>query len=539
MQVHLSSRLLAALLFTALGCPGEPKDDDPVWTDDSAEPAPDTGCEDPRTWYEDGDGDGFGAEAVEACTQPEDAVRKDGDCDDEDNSVYPSATDVCDDGLDADCDGGDDACPEAGSLANAAVKVHATGQSDDAGRHMDAGDLDGDGATDVVVGEMWADGYRGGAYLLYGPVPTSGSFDDLAVEVSGGAGSYEGGRTVGIDDVDGDGLDDLLLGAPDASGYDAVVFFGPVADGQDFSDADVRTSCSADVECGHGGDLADIDGDGVADAIIGAGEERNGGDQTGSVYLLFGPLESEDLDLRADHDAELAGTVAGTETGRVVVAGGDIDGDGIGDVLITSGDDSAGGPSAGAVYVVLSPIVESRSLDDAEAKLLGASAYGYAGEAIAMGDVGGDGLSDAIVGAFGTNSGDGAAQILFGPLDGTLSLGDAECTLRGDSGESFGIAVSARDLDGDEADELLVGAGENSETGRGAGAAYLFAGPLSGSYEATDAALTLTGEARRDGAGYGVGFADLREAGEIDLLVGAPGESTGDASAGALYLVRP
>ena len=529
------SALRSGLLLAVLSACNTEKHhaDDSGW-----DPDPDTGCDSPRAWHPDADGDGYGAEAlVEACISPDGYVTSGSDCDDGDADVHPGAAEICEDGRDGDCDGEDGVCVVEGSLASADLKLTGAVRGADAGRHMDVGDLNGDGAEDLVVGEMWARSYQGGAFVLSGPLDESGSLADLGVELSGGAGSFEGGRSVGVGDVTGDGLDDVLLGAPDASGYDAVLFFGPVVAPMEFAEADVLTFCSSAVECGHGADVADVDGDGVMDAIIGAGEERTGGSQTGAVYLLFGPLGTAELDLREEADARLSGATAGTETGRVIASGQDLDGDGISDLAITSGDDATGGPQAGAVLVALGPVEEDRSLADAEAALYGSGAYALAGEALCLGDLDGDGLADVIVGATGAAGGAGAVAAVRGPATGDRSLSEAELIVTGDGDEGLGSAVAARDVDGDGAAELLAGASSNREEGRGAGAAYLLWGPLEGALDSADAPLRLLGEARKDSAGAGVGFGALLADDTVSVLVGAPAESSGADAAGALYVL--
>ena len=241
--------------------------------DDSDVPV-DTGCPGDTTtstWYPDADDDGFGdaAGALDACEAPDGYVRRaddcddadpnanpdgredcngkdddcngsvddavdldrDGytsascagdDCDDGDEEIYPSAPDSCGDGIDSDCDGEDLRCSYDGDLAHASSKLYAEGNSDDAGRHMDVGDLNADGVEDAVVGAMWAYGYQGSAWVVMGPVPSGTStFGDAAYELVGGSGSYEGGRTVVIGDVNGADVilvDDLIATGGTAEG---------------------------------------------------------------------------------------------------------------------------------------------------------------------------------------------------------------------------------------------------------------------------------------------------------------------------------
>lgn len=129
----------------------------------------DTGADtatDPDTGPMDGDGDGDGFTVAD-------------DCDDDDAAVFPGAGEICEDGVDNDCDDGDATCRAAGSygLAAAAAKLYSDEAGFDAGRHVDAGDIDGDGIDDVVVATKEADGNEGGAYVVLGPFVGTDTLD--------------------------------------------------------------------------------------------------------------------------------------------------------------------------------------------------------------------------------------------------------------------------------------------------------------------------------------------------------------------------
>jgi len=573
---------------------GQPKDSETgviTSPDDSDSVVAETGCQDSDeelpVWYYDSDQDGYGSitDAISACEAPIGYIATSGDCDDTDATVNPiatetcnsvddncdsqvdegfdadvdgysstacvdgtdcddadatvnpGATDTCGDGIDADCSGEDERCPYDGDLADADAKRWAAERGDDAGDHLDVGDVDGDGIEDVVVGAMWSDGYTGKAWLFYGPFSGDEALAVDGIQLKGGPGAYEAGRTIGLGDTDADGYDDILIGSPDSGTYDAVVINGPVTDDMTFSDADIRFTCSASIECGHGGDLTDLDGDGFKDALIAAGEDNTAGYYAGAVYVFYGPLDSGESVMTTSSDAILLGGSVSSETGRIIRASGDFDGDGVGDALITASYDADGGPYAGAVHVVYGPADGTTSLNDADGKLVGAAPYDYAGESSAMGDVNGDGLSDAIVGSYASASSAGNAYVVYGPASGTTSLSSADADVHGRGTQYMGSAVISRDIDGDGFDELIVGADADSSAGSGAGAAYLFFGPISGGLSSSDAFTTFTGEKAADTAGSNVGIGDIDGNGQNDILIGAKGESTGGSGAGAMYLI--
>jgi len=533
----------ALILVICIGCPGEkPSGGDDTVAGESDSPV-DTACDQTSIWYTDRDHDGYGDDGapIEACEAPAGAASVAGDCDDGDEDVHPGADETCEDAVDQDCDGEDPACSDPAGpegLDGATVKLWDTERGADAGRHLMAGDLTGDGAPDLAVSEMWVNSYRGGVFVLSPAIAESGPLDEAGIELLGDAGSFEGGRSLGVGDTTGDGYDDLLIGSPDATSYDAVIFAGPLDTSMSFDDADVLAFCTPSIECGHGAAIADLTGDGIDDALVGAGEEVHDGVQMGSIYVFAGPVEGGTYDIRADASFELSGSVMGEEAGRIVNGGGDLDGDGVEDALITAGQDSETGVSLGTIYVVLGPIAEDTSLDESAGQITGGSAYSYAGEALGMADLDGDGDQDALIGAYAASGRDGAAAAFTTVVEGSTSLNAAEIQILGEDGESMGISLAGADLDGDGPGELLVGAASDDTADRAAGAAFLYQGPLSGSYGPSDAARIWTGEKRQDAAGSGVGLMDLSGDGQIDVLIGAPGESSGAKSGGSVYLIN-
>lgn len=539
------SKLSPTLLLFMLACEpavvGYEEDTQEVNSSDSAQPTDDTGCT-LMTFWLDNDGDGYGSTTTEACEAEPGMVELGDDCDDTDSSVYPNAPELCDD-QDNDCDGSGDppTCdgpkePGEYSLEDADAKLWSSNSGYDAGRRFDVGDVDGDGTNDVVVSAMWANGYKGGAYVVSGPLLEDEPLPEAGYWLSGDSTSYEGARSIGVTEATGDGYADIMMGAPDAPGYDVVVMFGPVTEDTTFSDADLRFICTAAIECGHGSDMADFNGDGVGDAIIGAGEETTGGFASGSVYLIYGPLTGGEYTLQDVVDAELVGTASGIETGRKVSADGDFNGDGIDDLIATAGYDSTAAPYAGAILVVYGPVTGTMSMNDSDGTLLGETSYDYAGEATAMGDVDGDGLADAIIGSYAHANYDGATYVVHGPASGTMSLGDAGAIVRGEDEEQVGFSMSGSDTNGDGVGDLLVGAPGDDREARDAGAAYLFLGPVEGTYSLNDASYSFLGESRDDTAGSGVKLGDINNDGLSEVLVGAPTDNTGGSAAGAMYV---
>jgi hypothetical protein len=230
---------------------------------------------------------------------------------------------------------------------------------------------------------------------------------------------------------------------------------------------------------GAGWSLAvnDQDGDGVEDLLVGARLASAGGRSAGAAYVVLGPA-SGTLDLSAA-DATLVGEGESDQAGWSL-AFGDVDGDGVDDVLAGAPGEEAGGASAGAVYLALGPVRGARDLSAADAKLVCDDPYAVAGTSLASGDVDGDDLDDILVGAPGDGAGGagaGAVYVVLGPVAGAVSLSSAGTKAVGESAaDAAGASLATGDGDVDRVADILVGAPDQVGGGVDAGAVYLLSG---------------------------------------------------------------
>ena len=299
--------------------------------------------------------------------------------------------------------------------ATAAFLGEASG--DAAGWSMDGrGDFNDDGEIDLLIGavdEGTAGSGAGAAYLLAGPLTADTRLWSAELKLTGvDGGDAAGTAVVFAGDLDGDGGDELAIGAPNhnASGdYEGAVY---LVSGPDEGERSLELA--GGVWIGEaGGDLVgyslaaggDLNGDGYDDLIVGAPGHDGAGDEAGAAYVLFGPATgSHDFSSAA---ARVDGQGVEDFAGRSVAGPGDLDGDGNEDLIIGAPGQDDGGSEAGAVWLVLGPVSGVIGLSDADAVAQGSVQDGGLGSAMAVSeDLTQDGRADVLIGAPGTETGE-------------------------------------------------------------------------------------------------------------------------------------
>ena len=515
----------------------------------------------------DADRDGFGA--------PE-------DCDDGDPNLSPTATDIVGDFLDQNCDGldgtdvdrdGQASEPSGGEDCDdhaASTFLHAPeklfdgvwnscvgetdvvdvslltdgwilgiDQDDAVGSATAAGDYDGDGVAEVAVGiphhALYSFASSAGEVALFA-APTVGTVDSSGAlaRIHGLAVGDEFGTVVGtLPDLDGDGAPELYTSASTSdvvqsdAGLIGVWLTPPVGD-VTLSQADVLISALyssvrlRDVVAG------DLTGDGVLDLLVaGIGS---------TVWVIPGPIVPGVYDVVTDSVAEVTAPVSTSDTGPSIAAG-DVDGDGVDDLVAGFGSaNSFRLGSAGAVAVVHGPVAGVYEVDngDADAVYLGSQPSERFGDHVGLGDLDGDGAIDLVVGSSNAGgNGKGQVWAFAGPFTGGHPSSDAFLDLRGRSSEQLGLTLHVADYDHDGTSDLVA------QTPSGVRA---IPGPLSGVLELGTLPHfgTVNGPTdwyvgQRDAMAV---VPDLDGDGVDELLVGAPGRAGLAQNLGGVLLLR-
>jgi hypothetical protein len=326
-----------------------------------------------------------------------------------------------------------------------------------------AGDVNGDGYSDLVVGAYGYNNATGKAYVYHGSASgLSASADWTAVGEA--AGSYFGLSAASARDVDADGYADLAVGAPfnNNSTGKAYVYRGSVGGLSASADWSAAGEATSNAFGGSIASAGDVNGDGYADLTVGAwGFASN----TGKAYVYHGSASG----LSPTSAWSAVGEATGDFFSRWVAPAGDVNGDGYADLGV-----GAFGYSniTGKIYIYHGS-VGSLSLT-ADWNAVGEAANNYFGRSVASaGDVNGDGYTDLAVGAWGYSSGTGKAYIYHGSASG-LSTNAGWSAVGEGTSDNFGLSVaSAGDVNGDGFSDLAVGApGYNFNMGK----AYVYHG---------------------------------------------------------------
>ena len=381
-----------------------------------------------------------------------------------------------------------------------------------------AGDINGDGFADLVVGAPYASviGRRrvGAVTVFLGGASGLATAPSQVITLDGDATEAFGAAVASAGDVNGDGYDDVIIGAPLASRGDraysgsARVYHGGVR-GLGVTPASTFEGSAADDRFGAAvASAGDINGDGYGDVIVGAWFASRGERSTaGEARVYLGGA----LGLTLSRTFE--GATSDVGLGIAVASAGDVNGDGFSDVII-------GASRADQAQVYLGSIA---GLSATPTRVLEApdpmSSFGFS--VASAGDLNGDGFGDVIVGAYGASpSGHdlaGSTSVFLGDATGVIAT--PSVTLSGDEARArFGYSVAgAGDVDGDGFDDVLIGAYSASPNGlASAGVARLFRGSATGL--SPIASRVIEGTALGECFGYSVARVTPRDASTLFAL---------------------
>ncbi|HZN31836.1 MAG TPA: hypothetical protein VFB88_20950 [Xanthobacteraceae bacterium] len=384
----------------------------------------------------------------------------------------------------------------------------------------------------------------------------------------------EAGSSVSVGDINGDGIADVIVGAPGrgfgygwgVGDYSAYVIFGRGSD--DIPSASTVSTENLDpaagfrVAVGEGYAVSyagDFNGDGIGDFMVSAPEY--GTNDQGATFIVFGNASgAPNSQIRID--GGLAAGIVGDRSGYSIAALGDVNGDGFDDVLIGSPGAAGDGRWASGVSYVVYGNASGANIDLANFnasegfRIIGSEFESIGRSVSAAGDVNGDGHMDLLIGVSTAGSDGnwlaGSTYLVYGSDSGAdVDLANLTPSqgvrFDGEFESSSGFSVSAAgDVNGDGLADIIIGApSPSSFPGQGGGSAFVVFGKTGGLSNMDLANLgpgdgfRINGAAVGDEAGYSVSSAgDFNGDGYGDLIIGAPyADPNGNTNAGSAYVI--
>jgi hypothetical protein len=403
-----------------------------------------------------------------------------------------------------------------------------------------AGDVNGDGFSDVIVGAYLFDNGEtdeGRAFVYHGSAAGLSTTPNWTAE-SNQANAEFGFSVASAGDVNGDGFSDVIVGANlfdngETNEGRAFVYHGS-ASGLSTTPNWTAESNQGNAEFGYSvASAGDVNGDGFSDVIVGAYLFDNGETDEGRAFVYHGSASG--LSTVSNWAAE--SNQADAEFGNCVASAGDVNGDGFSDVIVGVRAFDNGETNEGRTYVYHGSATGLSTTPNWTAE--GNQVNAFFGYSVASaGDVNGDGFSDVIVGAWLFDNGqtdEGRAFVYHGSASG-LSTTPNWTSESNQASANFGFSVaSAGDVNGDGFSDVIVGARlfDNGETDEGR--AYVYHGSASG----LSTTPNWTSESNQASANFGFSVAsagDVNGDGFSDVIVGARLFANGEASEGAAFV---
>jgi len=438
-----------------------------------------------------------------------------------------------------------------------------------------AGDINVDGINDVIVGAWGANNGAGASYVIYGrkggypgPLDLANLNPTQGFVIQGAdQDNWTGASVKNAGDINADGIDDVIIEAFGANNYAGASYViygrkggypGPI----DLANLNLtqgfiiqgaaQGNPNSDSSVSYAGD---INVDGIDDVIIGAWVANNA---TGASYVIYGrkggyPDPIDLANLSSTQGFVIQGAAQGGYSGHSVSNAGDINADGIDDVIVGG---SQVNNYAGASYVIYGrkggypDSIDLANLSSTQGFVIqGAAQNDDSGTSVSYaGDINADSIDDVVVGAWGANNGAGASYVIYGRKGGypdSIDLANLSSmqgfVIQGAAqNDGSGSSVSyAGDINADGIDDVIVGAYQANNY---AGASYViygrkggYPGPLDLANLSSAQGLVIQGAAQSDWSGWSVHYAgDINVDGIDDVIVGASGVNN---SAGASYVI--
>ncbi|GGC12629.1 FG-GAP-like repeat-containing protein [Dyadobacter sediminis] len=341
-----------------------------------------------------------------------------------------------------------------------------------------AGDVNGDGYSDVIISSQFSNNNNGIVIVIAGSAAGANASNPIFTKTA-----YSG---TSAGDVNGDGYGDIIIGAPyqeseiNQEDEGMVFIFKGSASGLNSTAISILEGNKLDAGIGTSvASAGDVNGDGLSDIIVGAYLYDNGNNDEGAAFIYHGSAASTSLQATAKRE----GDQANAQVGSSVANAGDVNGDGYSDIIVGAPSyENAGLVNAGAIFVYQGSATGIGSTPAFTLK--GDQAFALLGNSVSgAGDVNGDGYGDVVVGSRlydQTLADEGAIIILYGSPSG-LNAATKTMLYGNQLNASFGSSVAgAGDVNGDGYSDIIAAAPGFDNSPDNEGAAFVYHGSSSG-----------------------------------------------------------